>query len=236
MKLWELESFLQDHIQNFQKPKIKLEQYITTPHLASHTLYTAQFSFDDIEGKEVLDLGIGTGMLGLGACLLEAKHVTGVDIDEDALNICRENVKSIIDDVDEEMAQHFTYRLDLIQSDVLQFERMIKNRAQKLKDKYKKIEDGYRLFDTVLLNPPFGTRIKGADMMFLKVASELTRNAVYSLHKTSTRDYVTQKAAKWGFEVKVVAELNYDLEASYSFHKKKSQQIQVDLIRLKRKK
>lgn len=47
--------------------------------------------------------------------------------------------------------------------------------------------------------------------------------------------FVTQKAAKWGFDVKVVAELNYDLEASYSFHKKKSQQIQVDLIRLKRK-
>lgn len=63
MKLWELEAFLQEHIQNFEKPKIKLEQYITTPHLASHTLYTAQFSFDDIEGKEVLDLGIGTGRL-----------------------------------------------------------------------------------------------------------------------------------------------------------------------------
>nr|CAG4713646.1 unnamed protein product [Naegleria fowleri] len=236
MKLWELEAFLQEHIQNFEKPKIKLEQYITTPHLASHTLYTAQFSFDDIEGKEVLDLGIGTGMLGLGACLLGAKHVTGVDIDDDALRICSENIDGIIEDVDEDLVPHFTYRLDLIQSDVFQFERMLKLRAKKLAlQKGTTEEEEYRIFDTVLLNPPFGTRIKGTDMMFLKVASELTKNAVYSLHKTTTREFVTQKTAKWGFDVKVVAELNYDLEASYSFHKKKSQQIQVDLIRLKRK-
>ncbi len=159
-------------------------------------------------------------MLGLGACLLGAKHVTGVDIDEDALNICRENINGIVENVDDDLIPHFTYRLDLIQSDVFQFEKMLKNRAAKLKEKNggkatmggavssesttssdKKTKsssktsttvpeeiDGYRLFDTVLLNPPFGTRIKGADMMFLKVASELTRNAVYSLHKTSTRD------------------------------------------------
>lgn len=192
------------------------------------------------------------GMLGLGACLLGAKHVTGVDIDDDALRICQGNIEAIIENVDDDLVPHFTYRLDLIQSDAFQFERMMKLRAKQIVQKRNgnpsEESSEYRLFDTVLLNPPFGTRIKGADMMFLKVASELTRNAVYSLHKTSTRDvsillptnstaiqYVTQKAAKWGFEVKVVAELNYDLEASYSFHKKKSQQIQVDLIRLRRK-
>ena len=130
-----------------------------------------------------------SGMLGLGACLLGAKHVTGVDIDDDALRICSENIDGIIEDVDEDLVPHFTYRLDLIQSDVFQFERMLKLRAKKLAlQKGTTEEEEYRIFDTVLLNPPFGTRIKGTDMMFLKVASELTKNAVYSLHKTTTRE------------------------------------------------
>ncbi|XP_048442317.1 rRNA N6-adenosine-methyltransferase METTL5-like isoform X2 [Pyrus x bretschneideri] len=44
------------------------------------------------------------------------------------------------------------------------------------------------LVDTVVMNPPFGTRKKGADMDFLSVALKIATQAVYSLHKTSTRD------------------------------------------------
>ncbi len=32
-------------------------------------------------------------------------------------------------------------------------------------------------------NPPFGTRKKGADIMFLHAASGIARRAIYSLHK-----------------------------------------------------
>jgi 16S rRNA G966 N2-methylase RsmD len=45
--------------------------------------------------------------------------------------------------------------------------------------------------DTVILNPPFGTRNKGMDMIFLKKAIEMANGAVYSLHKTSTREVGT---------------------------------------------
>ena len=38
-------------------------------------------------------------------------------------------------------------------------------------------------WDTVLTNPPFGTRQKGADMAFLAAACAVARTAVYSLHK-----------------------------------------------------
>lgn len=37
--------------------------------------------------------------------------------------------------------------------------------------------------DTVVMNPPFGTRRKGADLEFLDAAFKLSRNAIYSLHK-----------------------------------------------------
>lgn len=43
-------------------------------------------------------------------------------------------------------------------------------------------------FDTVLMNPPFGTKHNaGTDMKFLDTAFKISNKAVYSLHKTSTR-------------------------------------------------
>ena len=45
------------------EPKIKLEQYCTTPHLAARMLYTAHSVYDDIENKVVADFGCGCGIL-----------------------------------------------------------------------------------------------------------------------------------------------------------------------------
>ena len=54
-------------------------------------------------------------------------------------------------------------------------------------------------FDTVIMNPPFGTKHnKGLDMVFLQRAIMMSRKAVYSLHKTSTRDHILKKAEGWG--------------------------------------
>lgn len=81
------------------------------------------------------------------------------------------------------------------------------------------------------MNPPFGTRDKGADLKFLKAALSLASTAVYSLHKTSTRKHIMTVAKKLGVDSKVIAELRFDLPASYKFHKQNSVDIQVDLIR-----
>ena len=40
-------------------------------------------------------------------------------------------------------------------------------------------------FDTVLMNPPFGTRRRGIDMLFLYAGLCLARRAVYSMHKVT---------------------------------------------------
>jgi predicted RNA methylase len=42
-------------------------------------------------------------------------------------------------------------------------------------------------FDTVVMNPPFGTRNTGIDTAFVMKGMEYS-NVVYSLHKTSTRE------------------------------------------------
>ena len=55
----------------------------------------------------------------------------------------------------------------------------------------------------------------------------MARTAVYSLHKTSTREFIGKQAAKWGAKMEVVAELRYNLPATYKVHKKKSVDIKV---------
>lgn len=203
MKLKNLEQCLQD-LDGFEKPKVKLEQYETRPHIAARLVHTIQSTYDDIEGKVVADLGCGTGSLSIGAALLGASLVVGFDIDPDALAIYKQNVTEFeLDNVDAVCCNV---------SDYLNCEFAKK-------------------FDTVIMNPPFGTSTKGADMEFLKIALMLASGSVYSLHKSSTRQHVLKKAEQFGAKAKVLAELRFDLPATYKFHKKDSIDIQVDFIR-----
>jgi len=71
MKLKELESHLQQ-VEEFEAPKILLEQYPTRPHIAACMLHTMAASFGDLEGRTVADLGCGCGVLSLGAVMLGA--------------------------------------------------------------------------------------------------------------------------------------------------------------------
>jgi len=47
----------------------------------------------DVQGKQVIDYGCGSGILGLAALLLGAEHVMGVDTDPQALEASRENAR-----------------------------------------------------------------------------------------------------------------------------------------------
>lgn len=46
-----------------------------------------------VPGERVLDMGTGTGILAIGACLLGAEFAYGVDVDEQAVIAARENVE-----------------------------------------------------------------------------------------------------------------------------------------------
>ncbi|KTG19446.1 hypothetical protein cypCar_00027194 [Cyprinus carpio] len=129
MKLKELESCLQQ-VDGFEEPKILLEQYPTSPHIAGCMLYTIHNTFDDIQNKLVADLGCGCGVLSIGAAVLDAGLCVGFDIDEDALDIFKGNVE------DFELSN-----IDMVQCDVCS------------------IGSSYaKKFDTVIMNPPFGTK------------------------------------------------------------------------------
>ena len=131
MRLKELEGHLQQ-VDVFKKPKIDLEQYPTTPHIAAHMLYTIDNTFGDIEGRLVGDLGCGCGVLSIGSCILGSAMTVGFDVDSDALEIASRNC-----------VEFELQTCELVQCDVQEFS---------LCDKWSKA------FHTIIMNPPFGTK------------------------------------------------------------------------------
>jgi predicted RNA methylase len=82
------------------------------------------------------------------------------------------------------------------------------------------------------------------------IIKQIAKSSVYSLHKSSTRDFILKKAASLGYSAQVVAQMRvrdcavpqmlaqlawqYDLPATMRFHKQKSKDIEVDLIYFQR--
>ena len=91
MKLKHLEMTLQ-RMSGYHHPRAALEQYQTPAPLAARLLYHALMK-GDIEGKTVFDLGCGTGVLAIGAALLGADCVKGVDSDPDAIEVANANAE-----------------------------------------------------------------------------------------------------------------------------------------------
>jgi len=76
-------------------PDVKLEQYTLSESAAATMLYLAAYTYGDVVGKRVLDLGCGTGRLALGAAFLGAESVVGDDIDVGVLKVAVKNSASV---------------------------------------------------------------------------------------------------------------------------------------------
>jgi putative methylase len=91
-----------EKIKSFESPILSLEQYKLPASIAADILWYINFRHKDISNKIVIDLGCGTGILSIGAALLSAKYVIGVDIDKKAIKYARENAYElrVLDKID----------------------------------------------------------------------------------------------------------------------------------------
>ncbi|ACO63552.1 predicted protein, partial [Micromonas commoda] len=206
MRLKQLESLLED-VEPFREPNNELEQYPTGAHLAACVLAEAH-ARGDVEGRVVADLGVGGGVLAIASLLAGARRVVGVDVDPGALELCRDNCDAF------EPALRPTLRLGLGRDP-------------------SSLGGPPLRADTVVMNPPFGTRARGVDVRFLRCALGVARTAVYSLHKSSTRAYLERHALHVlrAASATVLAELRYELPRVYAHHRKDVVTIEVDLWR-----
>ena len=93
MKKQQLEILLQQ-VEGHPEPAANLEQYATPAPIAADVLWFAH-TLGDIAGKKVVDLGCGTGILGIGAKLLGAEEVIALDVDEAALAVATRNAQKL---------------------------------------------------------------------------------------------------------------------------------------------
>jgi len=98
LKKRQLEMALQ-RLRPLEARSARLEQYATPAAVAADVLWEA-FSAGDISGREVADLGTGNGIFAIGARLLGAKRVLGIDLDPKAVETARRNAEDLSLDVD----------------------------------------------------------------------------------------------------------------------------------------
>ncbi len=87
------------------------------------------------------------------------------------------------------------------------------------------------LFDTVIMNPPFGTRIKHMDRSFLSKAMATAR-VVYSLHKRATRQYLQRFIGSKHGSVEALFQMELKIQRVFDFHIKREHVVEVDLYRI----
>ncbi|MEM2564114.1 MAG: METTL5 family protein [Candidatus Bathyarchaeia archaeon] len=92
-------------------------------------------------------------------------------------------------------------------------------------------------FDTTLMNPPFGSWHRGADVKFLRKALEIS-DVVYSLHKRSqsVREFLRERIQQMGGIVDRIYEMEIVIGRTYNFHKKRRYIVEADLYRILRSK
>ena len=207
MKLKNIISSLES-LETFSSPKDYLEQYQTPPSIAGEMIHYISNNYS-LNNYSIADLGCGTGILGISAALCGCKNVFLFDIDEEALEIAKNNIEQL----------ELEDNIQIIQMDVNQL-----RQCNKL-NKY---------FDLVITNPPFGIRSEnGADIEFLKTASYICNNTIFSLHKFSTINFLKKFYNKNGINDIKSFKIEYNLPKTYKFQKKKEKNIDVVCLEAK---
>ncbi|KAF0989292.1 hypothetical protein HZS_4457, partial [Henneguya salminicola] len=187
------------------KPDIKYEQYSTPVEIAANMLMIIDEDACGICDKTVADFGCGCGILGIGASLFHPASVIFCDIDRSCLVTAKHNAES---------TNNNQIYMEFVQVNLAD----------------DKLPFNQHQVDITIMNPPFGTKNnEGIDMKFLLAAIKNTSSFIYSLHKSSTRRFVTKFANELGVTATVLYEIRYNLDRSYGFHKSNSVEISVDL-------
>lgn len=98
----------------------------------------------------------------------------------------------------------------------------------------KDIQSFNKKVDLVIQNPPFGTKDKHADKLFLEKAMSIS-NVVYSFHKVETKEFVNKFILDKGFRTTHFFEFDFPLKHSMDHHRKKVEKIKVGCWRIEKK-
>lgn len=219
----ELERFL-SQVQPHPSPKASLEQYTTSESAAATMLYLAAYTYGDVVGKRVLDLGCGTGRLALAAAFLGADSVVGVDIDKTAVKTALNNARNV----------GFEGKVDWVEGDIDavsgKFDTVLQNPpfgVQKRNADRRFIQKALELGDAVYSlhnHPVFDKHLLG----------KLKANGGQPL-RVEASQFMQRFVEEHGGWVEAVYALPLTIPHMFDFHTKTKQEIVIDMYVIKRK-
>ena len=184
-------------------PKVGLEQYSTPSVIASDLIWNAA-SLGDIENKNILDLGCGSGIFTIASSLMGANMACGVDVDGDSIHLANETSQKLkLDNV------------NYILSDICEFDCRFDA-------------------DTVIQNPPFGSQRKarhGEDLNFVKKAIDCSPEVLYSFHMASTEEFLINFYRENNLDITHIFRYSFPIPKIYEFHSKEKQNVDVIVFR-----
>ena len=193
-------------LKGFEDPKVMAEQYIVDSEIAASMLWHALYA-QRLRGYNIVDLGCGTGILGIGALLLGAKKVYFVDNDKTSLDIAKSNYLHIKSE-----SSLIKGKAVFICQDVADFDKKV---------------------DTVIMNPPFGVKVRHADKMFLEKAVQVA-TTIYSFHKSESSRFILSFSKDNGFELKETIDFSWPLKQTMEFHRRRIKRINVSCFVLEK--
>ena len=183
----------------FKEPDTKLEQYATPSEAAATILWDAH-TRGLLAGRNIIDLGAGTGILGIGALILGA-NVTFVEKDKRQKTVIEENLS---------LASKIVGRTLPGWSIII---------ADAARDELPRA-------DLVITNPPFGTKERHADTAFLEAAYSVS-DECYSFHKTSTDEYLDKWLGSKGIATTERFRFTFSLGKTMRQHEKQGHDVAI---------
>ena len=185
---------------------VELEQYPTEGNLAAAWLTKIGLG-DGFEGKHVLDLGAGNGVLGIGAAFLGAKHVTMVECDPMTVEVLRENVRNV-----DGMAM-CTVLESRVEGRPLTLELPV---------------------DMVIMNPPWGVQTQRADRAFFETIFAMNIPLVHFIHSIEA-EHLLPLAHANEYELHSIYQDDFRLPPAYAHHSKNKATTRIRCYRLEKK-
>jgi len=184
---------------------VELEQYPTEGNLAAAWLTKIDLG-DSFEGKHVLDLGAGNGVLGIGAAFLGARQVTMVECDKSAIDVIEENV---------------------VEVEGNNFLKMIHQRVDGTA-----IEVEAKV-DIAIMNPPWGVQAKHADRAFFETLFAMNIPLIHFIHSIDA-EHLASLAKSNGYALHSIYQTDFRLPAAYAHHKQQQGSTRIRCYRLER--
>ncbi len=197
-------AMLLSRLRGFESPKPELEQYRTPGDVAAELLWLA-YSLGEVERKVIADLGAGTGVLSIGAVLLGAERVYAVERDRRALEIARENARSL--DVED--------KIEFVNADVSEFSMKVDTIIMNPP------------FGSQVKHADRPFLLKAFEVSGVVYSIHLAKPEVRAFIEAFVRDN--------GFVITHRLTLPFEIPAQFHFHRKRIERIPVDAYRFERK-